>query len=109
MDSPSRTAGSSACRSRVEAEAGASSRARMASSRSMAVRGLTVSGFATSCSSPVPTTSRYTWLASRPRVIIVYSCWRDSCPVARPWVTSTDTPWAVCTVEAYPSSTLAAT
>jgi hypothetical protein len=44
-----------------------------------------------------------------PRVSIVYSCWRDSVPVARPCMVSTETPWAPWTVVAYPSSVEAAT
>jgi hypothetical protein len=36
----------------------------------------------------------------RPRVSIVYSCWRDSVPVATPCMVSAETPWAPWTVVA---------
>ena len=33
-------------------------------------------------------------ISVRPRVSMVYSCWRDSCPVNRPCMVSAVTPWA---------------
>ena len=36
----------------------------------------------------------------RPRVSMVYSCCRDSCPVNRPCMVSAETPWAAWMVVA---------
>ena len=54
---------------------------------------------------PVADDLQIEMVGGRPRVSMVYSCCRDSAPVARPCMVSAVTPWAPCTVVAYPSST----